>query len=305
MAPEPVLRGGGPPRVLKAFEQVHAHLRNLIMRGELARGQRLPNEVTLAAHFGVSRGTVREALRLLVADGLVRTAKGAGGGSYVTLPTVGHLSEFMERNIELLSAVADVTLPEFLEARELIEVYAARRAAERRTNADLERLRETLATDGSPYELYLKNKAFHDVLIDVCGNGLLRISPSRSSPSCTPTSPARRSRTRSRARCAPTTRASSRASRPVTPRPPPAPCAATSTTSAASTAASGSGPSPVMTATCSWKRPIVRPPRGSLPQGRSLADGRLRSRRTLRVCRRCRALEERSSPANARRRPPR
>jgi DNA-binding FadR family transcriptional regulator len=174
--PEPKLPGAGRPRVLKAFEQVHAHLRELILSGELARGQRLPTEVALAAHFGVSRGTVREALRLLVSDGLVRTAKGTGGGSYVTLPTVDHLSEFMERNIELLTAVDDVTLPEFLEARELIEVYAVRRAAERRTPGDLERLRETLAEDGSPYEMYLRNKEFHNVLIDVCGNSLLRIS---------------------------------------------------------------------------------------------------------------------------------
>ncbi len=64
-------------------------------RGRLARGERLPNETLLAREFGVSRATVREALRLLAAQNLIRTAKGAGGGSYVTLPTVDHLSDYM------------------------------------------------------------------------------------------------------------------------------------------------------------------------------------------------------------------
>ena len=47
----------------------------------LQSGARLPNEVVLAQQFGVSRATVREALRLLTAQSLIRTAKGAGGGS--------------------------------------------------------------------------------------------------------------------------------------------------------------------------------------------------------------------------------
>ena len=54
-----------PPviRVRKAYEQVYDQLRDLIIRGELPRGERLPGEIVLARDFGVSRGTVREALR--------------------------------------------------------------------------------------------------------------------------------------------------------------------------------------------------------------------------------------------------
>ena len=82
-------------RVRKAYEQVADQLRELIMTGELAPGERLPNEALLAREFGVSRATVREALRVLAAQNLLRTAKGAGGGSYVTIPTVDHISEFL------------------------------------------------------------------------------------------------------------------------------------------------------------------------------------------------------------------
>ncbi|MGH3039100.1 MAG: FadR/GntR family transcriptional regulator, partial [Gaiellaceae bacterium] len=73
-------------RVRKAYEQVNDQLRELIVSGELAPGERLPNEAVLAREFGVSRATVREALRILTAQNLIRTTKGAGGGSYVTLP---------------------------------------------------------------------------------------------------------------------------------------------------------------------------------------------------------------------------
>jgi GntR family transcriptional repressor for pyruvate dehydrogenase complex len=182
VADNPRQPAGLPDRVRRirtAYEQVYDQLREMIFTGTLTDGHRLPNEVSLAEHFGVSRGTIREALRLLVSEGLLRTSKGTGGGSYVTLPTVDHVSEFLERNIEVLSLTDDVSLDEFLEARQLIEVFAVRQAALRRGDDDLARLRETMSGDDgtrSTYELYLKNKEFHMVLVDVCGNGLLRIS---------------------------------------------------------------------------------------------------------------------------------
>ena len=83
----------------------------------------------LAREFGVSRATVREALRILAAQNLIRTTKGAGGGSYVTLPTVDHISEFLRGNLNLLSEAEHVSLEELLEVRELVEVPAARLAA--------------------------------------------------------------------------------------------------------------------------------------------------------------------------------
>ena len=100
--------------VRKAYEQVADQLRELIVAGELARGERLPNEKVLAGEFGVSRATVREALRLLAAQNLIRTAKGAGGGSYVTLPTADHISEFFRSSLNLLAEAQHVALDELL-----------------------------------------------------------------------------------------------------------------------------------------------------------------------------------------------
>src|SRR5437764_11830794 len=134
-------------RVRKAYEQVYDQLRELIMRGELARGQRLPGEAELAREFGVSRGTVREALRLLAAQNLIRTTKGAGGGSFVTLPTADHVSEVLQANIRLLNESREVSAEEMLEARELLETFAARMAAKRRGQDDLERMRACIVDD--------------------------------------------------------------------------------------------------------------------------------------------------------------
>src|SRR5437763_4227915 len=179
-AASPGVRGNPPvTRVRKAYEQVHDHLRDLIISGELKRGERLPGEIVLARQFGVSRGTVREALRALAAHNLVRTAKGATGGTFVTLPTVDHISAFLQANIALLSEANDVSLEEFLEARRLLEVFAARQCALRRDEADLERLRKTILENPDelgPEQRYAYNQEFHTAVLDAAGNTLLRIA---------------------------------------------------------------------------------------------------------------------------------
>lgn len=166
-------------RVRKAYEQVNDQLRELIVSGELSPGERLPNEAVLAREFGVSRATVREALRILTAQNLIRTTKGAGGGSYVTLPTVDHISEFLRGNLNLLSESEHVSLEEFLELRELIEVPAARLAASRSSADDIARLHESIPEQPlrmTTQEQFVYNKGFHTVIVEACGNMLLYIA---------------------------------------------------------------------------------------------------------------------------------
>lgn len=170
-----------PPvrRVRKAYEQVGDQLRELILSGQMSPGERLPSETALAREFGVSRATVREALRLLAAQQLIRTKKGVAGGSYVTLPSVEHISDVVQAAIALLSESHDLSLHEFLEIRELLEVPAARLAAERRNERDLERI--VAAIPSRPLSLGTQeqfgfNSDFHSVLIQSCGNTLLTIA---------------------------------------------------------------------------------------------------------------------------------
>jgi DNA-binding FadR family transcriptional regulator len=166
-------------RVRKAYEQVADQLRELIVSGKLAPGERLPIESALAREFGVSRATIREALRVLAAQGLVRTAKGPAGGSFVTLPSVDHISSFVQANVALLTETRHVTLEELLEARELVEVPAARLAAARRSQADLDRLRSTVPDDTPPLanaEEFTYNAEFHSCLLEAGRNTLLQVS---------------------------------------------------------------------------------------------------------------------------------
>jgi DNA-binding FadR family transcriptional regulator len=166
-------------RVRKGYEQAADQLRDLIVSGRLRPGGRLPSESALARELGVSRATVREALRLLAAQGLIRTAKGSGGGSFVTLPTVDHISESLSSNITLLADARDLTLDELIEARELLEVPAARLAARRRADGDVERLRATIPRDRPQLDTqaeFVHNRDFHATVIECCANRLLQIA---------------------------------------------------------------------------------------------------------------------------------
>jgi DNA-binding FadR family transcriptional regulator len=164
---------------VKAYEVVAARLREQILDGELPRGARLPNEVELADEFGVSRATVREALRVLTAQNLIRTAKGAGGGSYVIVPSAEHVSESLRSGLGLMTSSADVTLEELLEVRALLEVPAARLAALRRSEEHLERLRAAIPRqplDLGTQEQFVHNADFHSTVIDASCNTLLSIA---------------------------------------------------------------------------------------------------------------------------------
>jgi DNA-binding FadR family transcriptional regulator len=162
--------------VRKAYEQVADQLREQIFSGQLPQAQRLPNEATLAAQFGVSRPTIREALRELSALSLIRTTKGAAGGSFVTAPTADHISDFLSANIALLSHTESVSLDDFLEARRALEVPAAKLAAQRRTEQDLERLRAAIPDHRlDREEQFTHNRDFHHVLVAASGNTLLSI----------------------------------------------------------------------------------------------------------------------------------
>lgn len=166
-------------RVRTASEQVYDQLRNLIMSGELARGERLPSEIALARDFGVSRGTAREALRVLAAEQLIRRSKGASGGSFVTLPTPDFISDFLRSNISLLSEADDVSPDDLLEVRELLEAFAARRAAQRRVPEDIEILRACIVDDpaliGTDHQ-FERDDRFHDHLVNTVGNTVLCIA---------------------------------------------------------------------------------------------------------------------------------
>lgn len=163
-------------RILPAYAQVAAQLRELIVTGQLSPGDQLPTEAELATVFGVSRSTVREALRSLSAQSLVYTSRGVTGGTFVAYVDPEMVSDFLRTSLGLLSGSAGVSVPELLEARAVLEVPSARFAALRRTDEHLAVLRENtdiqLDDEAARFE---KNQRFHTILLDASGNRLLEI----------------------------------------------------------------------------------------------------------------------------------
>lgn len=162
-----------------AYEQIAARLRHLVLSGALRHGERLPSELALAAEFGVSRATVREAVRMLAAQELVTPAKGARGGTFVTRPSLDLPSRLLQANVALLADADAITLDQILEARRLIEVPAARLAARRRSDDDLQRLEGAIPDDAARHageERFEVNAGFHTSVLSASGNPLLEVA---------------------------------------------------------------------------------------------------------------------------------
>src|SRR5579872_5978966 len=122
-----------PIRPMRASSDVIAQIRRAILSGQYRPGDRLPTEREMAQQFGVSRVTVRDALRALEANGLVRVKVGGQGGPYVSEPDIALLSVSFGTHLQLRGT----TFQELAEARQALETTAAELAARRATSQDL------------------------------------------------------------------------------------------------------------------------------------------------------------------------
>src|SRR3979411_2630201 len=122
-----------PIRPTRASSDVIAQIRQAIMSGQYQPGDRLPTEREMAQQFGVSRVTVRDALRALEANGLVRVKVGGQGGPYVSTPDIALLSDSIGTHLHLRGT----SFQHLAEARRALERTAARLAAQRAPPDDL------------------------------------------------------------------------------------------------------------------------------------------------------------------------
>ena len=109
-----------------------------IRDGRLTPGDQLPPERDLTRQLGVSRVSVRDALRMLEATGLVEVRVGARGGAFVTAPAPRLVSEGLADMLML----AETTPAEVTEARKIFELGMLELACERRTDEDVAALEE-------------------------------------------------------------------------------------------------------------------------------------------------------------------
>ena len=168
----------GVSRVRPAYQQVADQLLDLILSGQLTAGDRLPSEAELASSFGVSRSTVREALRSLASRDLLETTRGTTGGTFVRKVEVGQVREYLEMSIGLMWGADEITVVEMLEAREVLEVPVAKLAAERREDHHVDQLWEAIDRETRSRGRGVKfreHRNFHGVIAQAAGNGLLEL----------------------------------------------------------------------------------------------------------------------------------
>lgn len=144
---------------------------NAITLGHLGAGSRLPTEAQLAEEFGVSRNTVREALRPLEAQGLIIKKAGAQRGSFVRSVSAESLSEELRRLMQQLLSLGRISHDEIAEVCRHLEGPAIRLAAQNRTEIQLAQMwaivrgENQRSLDGATYSL-------HGMIAEASGNAL-------------------------------------------------------------------------------------------------------------------------------------
>jgi DNA-binding FadR family transcriptional regulator len=157
-----------------ASEDVAEQIRSQIATGRLKPGDMLPSETALLDHFQVARPTMREALRMLESDGLIKIQRGAKGGAHIQEPEVGRLA----RRVGLHLQLRGTDLHDIMQAEIVIHPGAVALAAVARTDHDLAELRaaiDRVAASANPGRFAAAAAAFLDRLSHASHNQVLTL----------------------------------------------------------------------------------------------------------------------------------
>jgi len=154
----------------KVSDSIITQIRDSILSGHLKPGDRLASEKELATQFGVSKATMREALRVLEVMGLIEIRKGIAGGAFVAevdmRTTINSIINFLH--------FQPVTIKEITMLRYLIEPTVAQVAAQRITDKDVRSLRAIIGeTISSGEDEVSKEISFHRYLARMAENTIL------------------------------------------------------------------------------------------------------------------------------------
>lgn len=163
--------------VLRPRQQVEETIRAAILSGELKSGEMLPPEAELARQFNVSRGTLREALRVLASQHLIQKVPGARGGNFIRSVDYRSLGDVVIDSVSNLLALGSIRFDEVADMRQMLEVPSVRLAAVNRSSEDLVRLKEILvaqkaASVDDPGVPDL-DRQFHTTIARASGNRVL------------------------------------------------------------------------------------------------------------------------------------
>jgi len=157
-------------------EQVADAIRAYMQSEGLRPGDRLGREEDLARQFGVSRPTLREALRLLSSSHLVRASKGPGGGIFVAATPEEGISRTVSASVASMLETHSITIDELLETRMLFDVPLVGLAAQRATDEEVAQLRAILdegeRRPDDPARVAAVDERLHRLISEIAGNRL-------------------------------------------------------------------------------------------------------------------------------------
>lgn len=158
-------------------KQIADAIRTAIMEGKLVVDERLPSEMELAQRFGVSRPTVREALKRLAAQNLIRTRRGSSGGVFVNRLSWSEAHESLFTTATLLLGMNEIPFETVAEARYTLEAACLPLACERREKTHIAAMRKEIelqrGDDISDEEFCASDVRFHRTLVEATGNPVL------------------------------------------------------------------------------------------------------------------------------------
>jgi GntR family transcriptional repressor for pyruvate dehydrogenase complex len=159
-------------------KQIAERLREAILEGRLKVGERLPTEEELAQRYGVSRASIREALKRLAAQSLIYARRGPTGGNFVTDPDPERLSESLMSSTTVLVSMGAFEFDEIVAARLEMGGICCRLAAQNRTDEDIVALRAALEHQKqaslTDEQFCAADIRFHRCIVNAAKNGPLR-----------------------------------------------------------------------------------------------------------------------------------
>lgn len=165
------------PRTTKRGDQVAELIRSWITDGKLRPGVRLSKEAELQQMFNVSRGSMRDALKALEVQGLVRLSTGPDGGATITRVPLARAFQALQNYLFFES----ISLEDIYAVRRVLEPILAAGAVEHLTEADLEALERSVevcepfvASDEHTLDQRHEDIHFHDVFAAANPNAFLR-----------------------------------------------------------------------------------------------------------------------------------
>jgi GntR family transcriptional repressor for pyruvate dehydrogenase complex len=158
--------------------QIAKEIRAGILDGRLKVDQRLPSEDDLATQFNVSRPTIRDALKRLAAQNLIRSRRGPSGGNFVNGPSIAQAKDNLAAVTTMLVSVGDISIESITQARTELESMCVQIAATERTEDDLQRMSAEIGVQKNieltDVEFCATDVRFHRCIVDATHNDLLQ-----------------------------------------------------------------------------------------------------------------------------------